>query len=51
MTSANGGTYARQYPCDGWVDNLEPTLLVTIIYFLIQAHNLKPLMNYLQAKR
>ena len=27
MTSANGGNYARQYPCDGWVDNykLEPT--------------------------
>ena len=25
MTSANGGTYAGQYPCDGWVENLEPT--------------------------
>ena len=25
MTSANGGNYAGQYPCDGWVDNLEPT--------------------------
>ena len=25
MTSANGGTYAGQYPCDGWVDDLEPT--------------------------
>ena len=25
MTSANGGTYAGRYPCDGWVDNLEPT--------------------------
>ena len=30
MSSANGGTYARQYPCDGWVDNLEPTLLLII---------------------
>ena len=31
MTSANGGNYAGQYPCDdcdGWVDNLEPTLLI-----------------------
>ena len=26
MTSANGGIYAGQYPCDGWVDNLEPTV-------------------------
>ena len=25
MTSASNGTYAGQYPCDGWVDNLEPT--------------------------
>ena len=25
MTSANHGTYTGQYPCDGWVDNLEPT--------------------------
>ena len=25
MTSANGGNYAEQYPCDGWIDNLEPT--------------------------
>jgi len=23
-TSANGGTYAGQYPCDGWVGDLEP---------------------------
>ena len=30
-TSANGGTYAGQYPCDGWVENLEPTL-ITITY-------------------
>ena len=27
MTSANGGTSAGQYPCDGWVDDLEPTPL------------------------
>ena len=26
MTSANGGIYAGRYPCDGWVDNLEPTV-------------------------
>ena len=45
MTSANGGTYTGQYPCDGWVDNLEPTLLVTIIFFLIQGHNLKKTIN------
>ena len=32
MTSANGATYAGQYPCDGWVDNLEPTVLITIIF-------------------
>ena len=25
MTSTNGGTYAGQYACDDWVDNLEPT--------------------------
>ena len=25
MTSANGGTYAGQYPCHGWVDDLELT--------------------------
>ena len=41
MTLANGGTYAGQYPCDGWVDNLEPTLLIAVICFLIQGHNLK----------
>ena len=30
MTSANGGNYAGQYPCDGWVDdyNLEPILSI-----------------------
>ena len=38
MTSANGGTYAEKYPCDGWVDNLEPTLLLPV-FFLIQGHN------------
>ena len=25
MTSASGGAYPGKYPCDGWVDNLEPT--------------------------
>ena len=28
MTSANGGNYTGQYPCDRWVDNLEPKLLI-----------------------
>ena len=31
MTSANDGAYGGQYPCDGWVDNLEPMLLITNI--------------------
>ena len=35
-----GTSQAPQYPCDGWVDNLEPTLLITVICFLIHAHNL-----------
>ena len=26
---------------DGWVDNLKPTLLIAIICFLVQGHNLK----------
>ena len=25
MSSANGGTYAGQYSCNGWVDDLKPT--------------------------
>ena len=29
-TSANGGTYAGQYPCDGWVENLKPAIIVVI---------------------
>ena len=33
MTPANGGTYAGQYPCDGWVDNLETTLLTTCLLY------------------
>ena len=24
MTLVDGGTYAGQYPCDGWIDDLEP---------------------------
>ena len=35
MTSVSGGTYAGQYQCDGWVDNLEPTLFIILSYFLI----------------
>ena len=53
MTSANGETYAGQYPCDGWVDSLEPTLLMTCFGFLIQEHNLKKdmtVIDYLQDK-
>ena len=41
MTSANCGNYAGQYPCDGWVDNLELTLVIKVASFLIQGHNLK----------
>ena len=41
MTSANGGNYAGQYSSDGWVDNLEPTLLLIILCFLIFGQNLK----------
>ena len=33
MTSANDGSYVGQYPCDGRVDNLEPTLLLAINCF------------------
>ena len=32
MTSAKGGNYAGQYPCDGRIDNLEPTLLITFFF-------------------
>ena len=28
VTSANGETYLRQYPCEGRVDRLEPKLLI-----------------------
>ena len=51
MTSANGGTNAGQYPCHGKVDNLEPTLFITTIDFLIQGHNLKETMNYLVERK
>ena len=46
MIPANGGTYAGQYPCDGWIDNLEPTLLLVtyVLCFLIHAHNLKKII-------
>ena len=38
-TSANGGTYAGPYPCDGWVENLETInifvcfLIFTSVFF------------------
>ena len=32
MTSANGGTYAGQYSCDCWVDNLESTSTSSVEY-------------------
>ena len=41
MTSANGEIYGGHYPCDGWVKNLEPTLSMTVISFVIQGHSLK----------
>ena len=48
MTSANGVTRdAGQHPCDGYVDNLKPTVSITIIYFLIQGHNLKKTVHSL----
>ena len=51
MTSANGAMRAGQYPCDGGVDNLEPTLLKTIICFGCRdIFRREPLMNYLQDK-
>ena len=34
MTSANDEAYGGQYPCDGWVDNVEPTLLQGNYYLL-----------------
>jgi len=45
MTSANGETYARRYPCDGWVDDLVPkpstenTLAGSISYRHIESAN------------
>ena len=39
MTPANGGTYAGQYPCDGWVDNLEPTAVVVLSCSVDQQYN------------
>ena len=50
MTSSNGGTYAGRYRCDGWVHNLEVTLLLlillSILCFFIQGDNLKKTFNY-----
>ena len=52
----NGWTYAGQYPCDGWVDNPEPTLLLPVICFLIQVRRQSEenycdsLINHLQDK-
>ena len=46
MTSENGETYAEPYACDGWVDFLERTLLVTGICFLMQEHNLKKTITW-----
>ena len=51
MTSANGGTYAGQYPCDGWVDNLESTLFATIICFRNQGHNPKKTIHELPTRQ
>ena len=46
MTSANGRMYAGQYPFDGWVDNLESTLLIAANCFLTEGHNLKKTVVY-----
>ena len=51
MTSANGGTYAGQYQCFGWVGNLEPTLLITTICFRMQGHNPKKTVNELPTRQ
>ena len=55
MTLTNGGTYAGKYPFHGLVDNLEPTLLIIIVCFLIQGHNqghnLKKTINELPTRR
>ena len=48
MTSANGGTDAGRYPCDGWVDKLEPTLFTTVICF--EENHEDSLINDLQEK-
>ena len=50
MTSDYSKTYTGHL-CDGWIDNLEPTLYTTLIYFLIQRHHLKnTINNFLQEK-
>ena len=51
MTSTNGGTYAGQYTCDGWVDKLEPTLFITIICFRIQRLNPKKTIHELPTRQ
>lgn len=53
MTSANDVTYAGQHPCDGWVDNVEPTLFMTVTCFLFHGHNLKKtiIINHLPGRR
>ena len=38
MTTANGGTYAGQYSCDIWVDNLEPTFLILYVELQVGVH-------------
>ena len=50
MISANGGTYAGPYPCDGWVDKLKPTLLIAMICFWILQHKPKKTINELPTR-
>ena len=38
MTSANGGTYAGRYPCDGWVGNPEPPFARFVSFTSIRTH-------------
>ena len=55
MTSANDWTYAGQHLFDGWVDNLEPKLLLLIpILFGFWSRDTvwrKALNSYLQDKK
>ena len=48
MTSASSCIYAEQYHFDGWVDNLEPTLICFVFRDTIWT---KPLIHYPHTKK